>query len=210
MADGRSPAGGRRHDWKAMADGFISATLAVLTMSAAWALLTGVEAASGAAWSGQWAVLAIYIVCMAYISVGAVCDVFEGPADDTAWPEGEDDRTRGMNPIHIIRRHTRRVKTIISAMDDSGRATALLFISFTAASAIIYLASLTIGLPYRMRLALLMLSGFFVAFAYIFGSDTQEKAEDIREAWSARQEPDLTKNVVVLAGVEPKQSRQDR
>lgn len=210
MEDGRSPAGGRRHDWKAMMDGFISAALAVLAMSAAWALLTGVEAASGAAWSGQWAVLAIYIICMACISAGAVCDVLEGPADDTAWPEEQDNRDQGMNPVHIIRKHARRVKTIISRMDDSRRATALLFISFTAASTIIYLASLTIGLPYRIRLALLMLSGFFIAFAYIFGSDTQENAEDIREAWSARQEPDLTKNVVVLAGVEPKQSQQDR
>lgn len=210
MEDGRSPAGGRGHDWKAMVEGFISAALAVLAMSAAWALLTGVEAASGAAWSGQWAVLAIYIICMACISAGAVCDVFEGPADDTAWPEEQDNRDQGMNPIHIIRKHARRVKTIISRMDDSRRATAILFISFTAASAIIYLASLTIGLPYRIRLALLMLSGFFIAFAYIFGSDTQENAEDIREAWTARQEPDLTKNVVVLAGVEPKQSRQDR
>ena len=206
MEDGRSPAGGKRHDWKAMADGFISAALAVLAMSAAWALLTGVEAASGAAWSGQWAVLAIYVISIAGIAVGAVCDVLEGPADDTEWPEEQDDRNQGMNPIHIIRRHARRVKTIISAMDDSGRAIALLFISFTAASAIIYLASLTIGFPYRIRLALLMLSGFFVAFAYIFGSDTQENAKDIREEWSADPETGLAKNVVVLAGVEPKQS----
>jgi len=210
MADGRSPAGGRRHGWKAMVDGFISAALAVLAMSAAWALLTGVEAVSGAAWSGQWAVLAIYIVCIACISAGAVCDVFEGPADDTAWPEEQDNQTLGMNPIHIIRRHTRRVKTILSAMDDSGRGTALLFISFTAASAIIYLASLTIGLPYRIRLALLMLSGFFVAFAYIFESDTQENAEDIREAWPAEPETGLAKNVVILAGVKPKDPQQDR
>lgn len=210
MADGRSPADGRRHDWKAMAGGFVSAALAVLAMSAAWALLTGVEAASGAAWSGQWAVLAIYIVCMACISAGAVCDVFEGPADDTAWPEEQDTQNQGMNPVHIIRKHARRVKTIISEMDDSRRATALLFISFTAASAIIYLASLTIGLPYRIRLALLMLSGFFVAFAYIFGSDTQENAEDIRESLAANPKTGLAKNVVVLAGVEPKQSRQDR
>lgn len=210
MTEDRNPADGKKHDWKAMVEGFISAALAVLAMSAAWALLTGVEAASGAAWSGQWAVLAIYIVCMACISTGAVCDVFEGPADDTAWPEEQDTRNQGMNPVHIIRKHARRVKTIISKMDDSRRATALLFISFTATSTIIYLASLTIGLPYRIRLALLMLSGFFVAFAYIFGSDTQENAENIREAWSARQEPDLTKNVVILAGVEPKQSRQDR
>ena len=205
MTGDRNPADGRRHDWKAMVDGFVSAALAVLAMSAAWALLTGVEAASGAAWSGQWAVLAIYIVCMACISAGAVCDVFEGPADDTAWPEEQDNQTLGMNPIHIIRRHTRRVKTILSAMDDSGRGTALLFISFTAASAIIYLASLTIGLPYRIRLALLMLSGFFVAFAYIFGSDTQENAEDIREAWPAEPETGLAKNVVILAGVKPKE-----
>lgn len=210
MADTRNPADEGKHDWKATVDGVISAVLVVLFMSIAWALLTGLEAASGGAWSGEWAVLAIYIVCMACISGGAVCDVFEGPADDTAWPEGEDDRTRGMNPIHIIRRHARRVKTIISAMDDSGRGTAILFISFTAASAIIYLASLAIGLPYRIRLALLMLSWFFVAFAYIFGSDTQENAENIREAWSADPETGLAKNVVVLAGVKPKDSRQDR
>lgn len=210
MTGDRNPADGRKHDWKAMVEGFISAALAVLAMSAAWALLTGVEAASGAAWSGQWAVLAIYIVCMACISAGAVCDVFEGPADDTAWPEEQDTRNQGMNPVHIIRKHARRVKTIISKMDDSGRATALLFISFTATSTIIYLASLTIGLPYRIRLALLMLSGFFVAFAYIFGSDTQENAEDIRESLSANPKTGLAKNVVILAGVEPKQSRQDR
>lgn len=205
MTGDRNPADGRRHDWKAMVDGFISAALAMLAMSAAWALLTGVEAASGAAWSGQWAVLAIYIVCMACISAGAVCDVFEGPADDTAWPEEQDDRNQGMNPIRIIRKHARRVKTIISRMDDSGRATALLFISFTAASTIIYLASLTIGFPYRIRLALLMLSGFFIAFAYIFGSDTQKNAEDVRESLSANPKTGLTKNVVILAGVEPKQ-----
>lgn len=210
MTGDRNPADGRKHDWKAMVDGFISAALAVLAMSAAWALLTGVEAASGAAWSGQWAVLAIYIVCMACISAGAVCDVFEGPADDTAWPEEQNSRTRGMNPIRITRKHARRVKTIISKMDDSGRGTALLFISFTAASTIIYLASLTIGLQYRIRLALLMLSGFFVAFAYIFGSDTQENAEDIREARSADPETGLAKNVVVLAGVKPNDPRQDR
>lgn len=210
MTGDRNPADGRKHDWKAMVEGFISAALAVLAMSAAWALLTGVEAASGAAWSGQWAVLAIYIVCMACISAGAVCDVFEGPADDTAWPEEQDTRNQGMNPVHIIRKHARRVKTIISKMDDSRRATALLFISFTATSTIIYLASLTIGLPYRIRLALLMLSGFFVAFAYIFGSDTQENAEDIRESLSANPKTGLAKNVVILAGVEPKQSRQDR
>lgn len=210
MTEKKNHADEGKHDWKATVDGVISAVLVVLFMSMAWALLTGVEAASGAAWSGQWAVLAIYIVCMACISAGVVCDVFEGPTDDTAWPEEEDNRNQGMNPIHIIRRHARRVKTIVSAMDDSGRATALLFISFTAASAIIYLASLTIGLPYRIRLALLMLSWFFVAFAYIFGSDTQENAENIREAWSARQEPDLTKNVVVLAGVKPKDPQQDR
>lgn len=210
MADTRNPAGGRGHDWKAMVDGFISAALVVITMAAAWALLTGVETASGAAWSGEWAVLAIYIACMACISAGAVCDVFEGPADDTAWPEEEDNRDQGMSPIHIIRKHARRVKTIISTMDDPGRATAILFISFTAASAIIYLASLAIGLPYRIRLALLMLSGFFVAFAYIFGSDTQENAEDIREAWFANPETGLAKNVVVLAGVKPKDSRQVR
>lgn len=210
MTGDRNPADGRRHDWKAMVEGFISAALAVLAMSAAWALLTGVEAASGAAWSGQWAVLAIYIVCMACISAGAVCDVFEGPADDTAWPEEQDDRSQGMNPVHIIIKHARRVKTIISRMDDSRRATALLFISFTATSTIIYLASLTIGLPYRIRLALLMLSGFFVAFAYIFGSDTQENAEDIRESLTANPKTGLAKNVVILAGVEPKQSRQGR
>lgn len=199
-----------KHDWKATVDGVISAVLVVLFMSIAWALLTGVEAASGGAWSGEWAVLAIYIVCMACISAGVVCDVFEGPTDDTAWPEEQAIQDREMNPIHVIRKHIRRVKTIISTMDDPSRATALLFISSTAASAIIYLASLTIGFPYRIRLALLMLSWFFVAFAYIFGSDTQEKAEDIREAWPSRQEPGLAKNVVVLAGVKPKDPQQDR
>ena len=210
MTEKKNHAGEGKHDWKATVDGVISAVLVVLFMSIAWALLTGVEAASGAAWSGEWAVLAIYIVCMACISAGAICDVFEGPADDTAWPEEQDVQDREMNPIHVIRKHIRRVKTVIFRMDDTNRATALLFISFTAASAIIYLASLTIGLPYRIRLALLMLSWFFVAFAYIFGSDTQENAEDIREAWSARQEPDLTKNVVVLAGMKPKDPQQDR